>query len=128
MINLKNKSVLITGGSRGIGEACVRLFSEAGASVGFTFKTGKKSADRVVEELSYKSKVKAFKVDLINKVEIKDTVSSFEDQFGKIDILVNNAGIWKEAEVSKMTIDEWEETLKINLTAAFLFTSMQFSV
>jgi len=127
MINLKNKSVLITGGSRGIGEACVRLFSEAGASVGFTFKAGKKSADRVVEELSYKSKVKAFKVDLINKVEIKDTVSSFEDQFGKIDILVNNAGIWKEAEVSKMTIDEWEETLKINLTAAFLFTKYAIS-
>ena len=122
MINLKNKSVLITGGSRGIGEACVRLFSEAGASVGFTFKAGKKSADRMLEELSSKSKVKAFKADLMNEVEIKDTVSSFEDQFGKIDILVNNAGIWKEAEVSKMTIDEWEETLKINLTAAFLFT------
>ena len=122
MINLKDRSVLITGGSRGIGEACVRLFSEAGASVGFTFKTGKKSADRMVEELSPKSKVKAFKTDLMNEVEIKDTVSFFEDQFGKIDILVNNAGIWKEAEVSKMTIDEWEETLKINLTAAFLFT------
>lgn len=127
MINLKNKSVLITGGSRGIGEACVRLFAEAGASVGFTFKAGKKSADRVVEELSYKSKVKAFKVDLINKVEIIDTVSSFEDQFGKIDILVNNAGIWKKAEVIKMTIDEWEETLKINLTAAFLFTKYAIS-
>ena len=122
MINLENKSALITGGSRGIGEACVRLFSEAGASVGFTFKTGKEAADSVVEELSSKSKVKAFKTDLMNEVEIKATVSSFEDQFGKIDILVNNAGIWKEAEVSKMTIDEWEETLKINLTAAFLFT------
>ena len=122
MINLKDRSVLITGGSRGIGEACVRLFSKAGASVGFTFKTGKKSADKMVEELSSKSKVKAFKTDLMNEVEIKDTVSSFEDQFGKIDVLVNNAGIWKEAEISKMTIDEWEETLKINLTAAFLFT------
>ncbi|RKY94813.1 MAG: 3-oxoacyl-ACP reductase FabG [Ignavibacteriae bacterium] len=122
MINLKNKSVLITGGSGGIGKACVRLFSDVGASVGFTFKTGKNSADELVEELSNKSKVKAFKADLMNEVEIKNTVSSFEDQFGKIDILVNNAGIWKEAEVSKMTIDEWEETLKINLTAAFLFT------
>jgi len=122
MINLKNKIVLITGGSRGIGEACVRLFSEAGANVGFTFKTGKKSADRVIKKLNSNSKVKAFKTDLMNEAEIKDTVSSFEDQLGKIDILVNNAGIWKEAEVSKMTIDEWEETLKINLTAAFLFT------
>ena len=122
MINLKNKSVLITGGSGGIGKACVRLFSDTGASVGFTFKTGKNSADELVEELSNKSKVKAFKADLMNEVEIKNTVSSFEDQFGKIDILVNNAGIWKEVEVSKMTIDEWEETLKINLTAAFLFT------
>lgn len=122
MLNLKNKTVLITGGSRGIGEACVRLFAEAGASVGFTFKSSEKSADRLVEELSSKSKVKSFKADLMNEVEIKDTVSSFEDHFGKTDILVNNAGIWKEAEISKMTIDEWEETLKINLTAAFLFT------
>jgi len=122
MINLKNKTALITGGSRGIGEACVSLFAEAGASVGLTYKTAKKSADRLVEELSSKTKVKAFKVDLINETEIKKTVSSFEEEFGKIDILVNNAGIWKEAEVSKMTVDEWEETLKINLTAAFLFT------
>jgi 3-oxoacyl-[acyl-carrier protein] reductase len=122
MINLNNKSVLITGGSRGIGESCVRLFSKAGANVGFTFKSDKKSADRLVEKLSSKSKIKSFKADLINEVEINDTVSSFEDHFGKIDILVNNAGIWKEAEISKMTIDEWEETIKINLTAAFLFT------
>ena len=122
MINLINKSVLITGGSRGIGEACVRLFSEVGANVGFTFKVDKKSADKVVKEVSPKSKVKAFRVDLLQEDEIKNTVSSFENNFGKIDILVNNAGIWKEAEVGKMTIEEWEETLKINLTAAFLFT------
>jgi 3-oxoacyl-[acyl-carrier protein] reductase len=122
VINFNNKTVLITGGSRGIGEACVRLFAEASASVGFTFKADKKSADSLVEELSSKSEVKSFKADLINEAEIKETVSSFEDHFGKIDILVNNAGIWKEAEVSKMTIDEWEETLKINLTAAFLFS------
>jgi len=122
MLNLKNKTVLITGGSRGIGEACVRLFAEVGASVGFTFKSSKKSADKIIKELNPKSKVKSFNADLMNEVEIKDTVSYFVDHFGKIDILVNNAGIWKEAEVSKMTIDEWEETLKINLTAAFLFT------
>jgi len=77
MINLKNKTVLITGGSRGIGEACVCLFAEAGASVGFTYKTAKKSADRLVKELSSKSKVEAFKVDLTNETEIKNTVSSF---------------------------------------------------
>ncbi len=127
MINFNNKTVLITGGSRGIGQACVRLFAEARASVGFTFKADKKSTDRLVEKLSSKSKVKSFKADLMNEVEIQDTVSSFEDHFGKIDILVNNAGIWKEAEVSKMTIDEWEETLKINLTAAFLFTKYAVS-
>jgi len=122
MLNLKNKTVLITGGSRGIGEACVSLFSEAGANVGFTFKSDKKSADRLVEKLSSKSKVKSFKTDLMNEIEIKDTISYFENHFGKIEILVNNAGIWKETEISKMTIDEWDETLRINLTAAFLFT------
>lgn len=122
MINLNDKSVLITGGSRGIGEACVRLFAQAGASVGFTFNSSKKSADKIIKELNPKSNVFSFKTDLMNEVEIKDTVSYFENRLGKIDILVNNAGIWKEAEVSKMTIDEWEETLRINLTAAFLFT------
>jgi len=122
MLNLKNKTVLITGGSRGIGEACVRLFAEAGASVGFTFNSSKKSADKIIKELNPKSNVISIKTDLMNEVEIKDTVSYFEDHFGKIDILVNNAGIWKEAEISKMTMDEWEETLRINLTATFLFT------
>lgn len=122
MINLKNKTVLITGGSRGIGEACVRLFSQAGANVGFTFKDGKKSADKIVKELSSNTKVKAFKTDLIREVEIRNTISSIKDHFGKIDILVNNAGIWKEAAIGTMSVDEWEETLKINLTASFLFT------
>ena len=83
--------------------------------------------DKLIKELAPKSKVKAYKVDLVNETEIKDTVSSFENQFGKIDILVNNAGIWKEAEVSKMTTDEWDETLKINLTAAFLFIKYAIS-
>jgi 3-oxoacyl-[acyl-carrier protein] reductase len=98
------------------------LFAEAGAIVGFTFKSDKESADRIVEELSSKSKVKSFKSDLAHEAEIKYTVSALEDEFGKIDILVNNAGIWKEAGISSMTIDEWEETMKINLTAAFLFS------
>ncbi len=121
MIDLKSRKVLITGGSRGIGAACVKLFSKAGASVGFTYKKDIKSADKIINEIGNSSKIASYKVDLSSEEEIKNAVLLFKKEFGSIDILVNNAGIWKEAEVVDMSLDEWEETLKINLTASFLF-------
>ena len=122
MFNLNSKKVLITGGSRGIGAACVKYFCMAGASVAFTYNSNPGLAARIEKRFSKISKCKAYKVDINNEGEIKKTVQMVIKDFGRIDVLVNNAGIWKEAKISKMKLSEWDETIKTNLTSTFLFT------
>jgi len=122
MFNLNSKKVLITGGSRGIGAACVKYFCMAGASVAFTYNTNSAVAARLEKRFAKISKCKGYKVDINNEEEIKNTVQMVVKDFGRIDVLVNNAGIWKEAKISKMKLAAWDETLKTNLTSTFLFT------
>ena len=122
MFNLNSKVVLITGGSRGIGAACVKYFCMAGASVAFTYNTNAASSAKLENRFSKISKCKAYKVDITKDDEIKNTVHQVLKEFGKIDVLVNNAGIWKEGKISKMSLLHWEETLRTNLTSTFLFT------
>lgn len=122
MFNLNSKKVLITGGSRGIGAACVKYFCMAGASVAFTYNTNSVFAAKLEKRFSKISKCKAYKTDINNLEEIKGTVQKVIKDFGRIDVLVNNAGIWKEAKITKMKLAAWDETIKTNLTSTFLFT------
>ncbi len=122
MIDLKNKTALITGGSRGIGKACVRYLSRAGAEVAFTYNTNKNIAENLCKELIDSSIVRAFKVNALSEDEINTAINSVEKECGKIDILVNNAGIWEEGKIDDLTLADWEKTLSINLTGTYLFT------
>jgi 3-oxoacyl-[acyl-carrier protein] reductase len=122
MISLKNKTVFVTGGSRGIGKACVELFLQAGANAAFTYFNAKESSKKIIEVYKGDSKIKAYKVNLANAEEIEGAVGQTIKDFGSLDILVNNAGIWKEASLEKMSKAEWNETLQINLTSAYLFS------
>ena len=122
MINFNSKNVLITGGSRGIGAACVKMFANAGANVAFTFSKNNTAADKLKESLSQKIKVQSYKIDLNSSENIIDMVNKIISDFGRIDILVNNAGIWKRGKVDEMSLEEWEFTIRINLTGTFLFT------
>jgi len=124
MISLKNQNVLITGGSRGIGKACVELFLKAGANIAFTFNAAKSEANKIVSDFKASSKIKSYKINLANLSEIENQVGSILDDFGSIDILVNNAGIWKEAAIDKMTIEEWNEMMNVNLTSTYLITKL----
>jgi len=124
MISFQNKNVLITGGSRGIGKACVELFLLAGANVAFTFQSAKKEAEEVIADYNGSSKLKNYNVNLADAVEIEKVIELILSDFGNIDILVNNAGIWKEAAIDKMTIDEWNEMMNINLTSTYLITKL----
>ena len=121
MITLKNKTVFITGGSRGIGAACVKLFHQAAANVAFSFKENENAATSLVNSFS-NNKPFPVQMDIGSEQEIIKTVKLILDKFGKIDILVNNAGIWKFGEAEKMTLQEWNETIQINLTSTFLIT------
>ncbi|GMR25343.1 MAG: 3-oxoacyl-[acyl-carrier-protein] reductase [Ignavibacteria bacterium] len=122
MIELKNKTALITGGSRGIGKACVRYLSRAGADVAFTYNTNKNIAEDLCEELIDGNIVRACKVNALSEDEINTAIDSVEKEFGKIDILVNNAGIWEVGKIDDLTLGDWERTLSINLTGMYLFT------
>jgi 3-oxoacyl-[acyl-carrier protein] reductase len=122
MIDLKNKTALITGGSRGIGRACVQLLSKAGADVAFTYNTNEQLADQLCNEFMDKNKVRSFKVNTGNGNDIYNVINLVENEYRRIDILVNNAGIWEKSEIENLSLDNWKRTININLTGTFLFT------
>ena len=119
MIDLSNKVTLVTGGSRGIGEACVKLFVKANSKVAFTFKSAKARADRIEKE--FDGMAKAYRVDMESEKDIVNAVEQVVSDFGKIDILVHNAGIWNDGTLEKMSIDHWNELINVNLTSTFVF-------
>ena len=124
MITLKNKNVLITGGSRGIGRACVELFLKSGANVAFTFQRAKVEAEKVVSDYKGTSKLKYYKVDLFDTDDIEKVISNVLNDFVHIDMLILNAGVWKEAAIDKMTLEEWNEMININLTSTYIITKL----
>jgi 3-oxoacyl-[acyl-carrier protein] reductase len=122
MINLSSKSVLITGGSRGIGAACVKLFAEAGATVHFTFKSNIEAANKLVLQIGKMKKIYFYKMDFSNEVNLEQRITEFVSKIKKVDILVNNAGIWEYGEADKMSLRDWNRTMQANLTSMFLVT------
>lgn len=119
-IDLSGKTVLITGGSRGIGASCVKLFAEANCNVAFTYVKAKKRADELYSK--HGNKVKAYKVDMESEEEINICVKATANNFGSVDILVHNAGIWNDGTLEKMSLAHWQKLIRINLDSMFLFT------
>ena len=124
MISIKNKNVLITGGSRGIGKACVEIFLNAGANVAFTYNSAEEEANQIISNHRGTTIVSAYKVNFSRKDEIEKLAKKVLADFDGIDVLVNNAGIWKEAAIDNMTFDEWNEMININLTATYMITKL----
>lgn len=120
MINLAGKVSVVTGGSRGIGKEIVRLFSEAGASVIFTYRRAEKEAKTLHDSLKNPAASLPMKVDCTHPDEIRHMVGFVLDRYGKIDILVHNAGIWTEGKIEIMDEETWNETIRTNLTSAYL--------
>lgn len=122
MISLTGKSALITGGSRGIGAAAVRLFSQAGADVVFNYHRNRAAAERVTQEArKHGTRVESFKADLGNAVEGKRLVEFARDRLGHLDILVANAGIWndKDIAIESMSEQQWDEMMRVNLKSVY---------
>ena len=121
MIDFSSKKVLITGGSKGIGKASVELFSKANADVYFTFKSDKKSADKIIQDHPG-SLIKSYQIDFKNLNGLEDKISEIIRDINRIDILINNAGTWKFGKAEKMNKKDWDETIQTNLTSTFLMT------
>jgi 3-oxoacyl-[acyl-carrier protein] reductase len=119
-LSLNSKVALITGGSRGIGAAAVRLFVEAGARVVFNYQSAKAQADEIVRECGT-DKCRAVQIDLSTTTAAEQLVASAVQAFGRLDILVANHGIWPpgDAPVDRLTDDQWHRTIAINVDSVF---------
>jgi NAD(P)-dependent dehydrogenase (short-subunit alcohol dehydrogenase family) len=118
--DFKGKTVVITGGSRGIGKACANLFAEAGATDLITNKTGKEAAAAVIRELAPGGQHAAYALDMGDAGMIEKVFEEMLHQYKRIDIVVNNAGIFTEHKILETTYqqwqDAWQETLATNLS------------
>ena len=116
-MRLENKKALITGALRGIGKTIADLFIAEGAEVwGLDYKTPEDIADRTA---AANGKLHWIELDLSQTSSIDETVEKFVKESGGFDILVNNAGITKDNLSFRMSIEEWQKVLDINLSAAF---------
>ncbi|HJR53985.1 MAG TPA: SDR family NAD(P)-dependent oxidoreductase [Gemmatimonadota bacterium] len=113
MIDFHGKTVLVTGGSRGIGAACVRRFAELGARVGFTWRAGEAEAQDL--ERACDGLARGWRTDVTDEDQVVRFVREAEEAWGGVDVAIANAGIWKGARIDRMTAEEWDETLEVNL-------------
>jgi 3-oxoacyl-[acyl-carrier protein] reductase len=119
-LSLSGKVALITGGSRGIGAATVRLFAAAGAKVVFNYQKAQAQADLLVRECG-QSNCHAVACNLDNPESARGLIVATLQRFGRLDILVANHGVWpaEDVAIEKMTDEQWRSTLSINLDGVF---------
>jgi 3-oxoacyl-[acyl-carrier protein] reductase len=116
-VSLANKVALISGGSRGIGAAAVRLFSAAGAKVAFNYRSARPQAEALAKECA----AHPIAADLNNAEAGQALVAETVRHFGRLDILVANHGVWpaEDVPVERMSDEQWRSTLSINLDGVF---------
>ena len=119
---LEGKVALITGAARGIGKAVALKFAEEGADVAFTDLVINEAAEQTVAELeAFGHKVKAYASNAASFDETHAVVDEILKEFGHIDVLVNNAGITKDGLMLRMSEQQWDAVLTVNLKSAFNF-------
>ena len=112
------KTVLITGGSRGIGKEMVRAFAKAGYSVAFTFKQSKDAAKALSDETG----ALAIAADSALESDVLAAVHKTLEEFGHVDCLINNSAVSSFSLLTDLSLDDWNNTLAVNLTGAFLYS------
>ena len=120
---LENKVALITGASRGIGEAIALKFAEQGAQVAFTYLSSEERAKALEEKLaSFGVKAKAYRSDAGDYAASEQLANDIVKEFGTIDICVNNAGISKDNLLLRLTPEQWDEVMTANLKSVYNLT------
>ncbi len=117
------KTVLITGGSRGIGKAMVELFSSRGYSVAFTYKSSEDEAKKIEKNTG----ALAIKADSEREGEISFAVEKASQELGGIDVLINNAAVSSFGLIDDISLTEWNRVMNTSVTAAFLYSKAVLS-
>lgn len=120
---LDGKVALITGASKGIGRAIAQHFAQLGAQVAFTYLSSVEKGQQLEQELAaFGSKVKGYRSDASDYAQAEKLVDDVVAEFGKLDILVNNAGITQDGLLMRMSEEQWDRVLTVNLKSVFNLT------
>ena len=123
MNRLENKIALVTGGGRGIGKAISTKLAENGAEVILTWVSDSKSADETVSAIiNNGGKARALQLEVSDDSSVNAVVADISEKEGRLDILVNNAGINNPTDFDKITSEDWDKILNVNLKGPFLCT------
>ncbi|MBH0165910.1 3-oxoacyl-[acyl-carrier-protein] reductase [Fictibacillus sp. 7GRE50] len=120
---LNEKSVLVTGASRGIGRAIALYFARNGAKVAVNYSGSEAKANEVVNEIKENGGTAfAIKADISSSEDVTNMVKTVVDEFGSLDVLVNNAGITRDNLLMRMKEEDWDAVINTNLKGVFLTT------
>ena len=120
--DLSNKTAIVTGASQGIGETIAIEMAKSGATV-FCLARNKEALDTTIKKITENGgKATAFSCDISNNDDFKAIILNIVKEYGSIDILVNNAGITKDNLLMRMSDDQWDDVLNINLKGSFTCT------
>ena len=120
-MNFKDKTVLITGGARGIGRAAAMAFAEKGARVAVNFRSNTEAARQTLEHLPGEGHL-AVRADIAHAEPVQQMIDSVVEEFGRLDIVVNNAGVYEPHPIDTASYQEWQaawrRTIEVNLIGA----------
>lgn len=119
---LEGKVALITGATRGIGKGIAEVFAKEGAKVAFTYAGSVDKAKALEQELGKITKVKSYQSDASDYDAAQQLAADVIADFGRIDILINNAGITRDNLMLRMSKDDWDTIIKVNLDSVFNLT------
>ena len=126
-LDLTDKAVLVTGGTRGIGRAIVEAFGEAGARVAFTYRSSTDAAQRLKQTLEDRgTEVLVFQGDAADTDAAKEAVEGVLNAWGRLDVLVNNAGITRDNLMLRMSEADWDAVVDTNLKSVFHFAKAAY--
>ncbi len=119
---LEGKVALITGATRGIGKGIAEMYAQQGAKIAFTYAGSVDKARELEETLSSVTQIKGYQSDASDFNAAQTLVDEVIREFGKIDILINNAGITKDNLLLRMSKEDWDMVIKVNLDSVFNLT------